>query len=154
MLMVLKGYKIELTPEEQDYPHHHLHSSSANNVTGATHHVSMMSMGPTLSSAPLAGNSAPISTMASPTAGALAAPSSSLPMGVVGQNINPVMSGTPVGQGPVGNTFGLNVNPALTAPVGGNTVGSKPPQQMQQQHAISYVTTIRNRFANEPETYR
>ena len=25
---------------------------------------------------------------------------------------------------------------------------------MQQQHAISYVTTIRNRFAKEPETYR
>ncbi len=33
--------------------------------------------------------------------------------------------------------------------------GFKPPgQQMQQQHAISYVTTIRNRFANEPDTYR
>ena len=31
---------------------------------------------------------------------------------------------------------------------------AKPPQQMQQQHAISYVTTIRNRFANEPDTYR
>lgn len=25
---------------------------------------------------------------------------------------------------------------------------------MQQEHAITYVTTIRNRFANEPETYR
>ena len=25
---------------------------------------------------------------------------------------------------------------------------------MQQQHAIHYVTTIRNRFANEPDTYR
>jgi paired amphipathic helix protein Sin3a len=31
---------------------------------------------------------------------------------------------------------------------------TKPPQQMQQQHAISYVTTIRNRFAKEPDTYR
>ena len=31
---------------------------------------------------------------------------------------------------------------------------AKPPQQMQQQHAITYVTTIRNRFSNEPETYR
>eukprot|EP00607_Mallomonas_marina_P001776 CAMPEP_0182437202 /NCGR_PEP_ID=MMETSP1167-20130531/84878_1 /TAXON_ID=2988 /ORGANISM="Mallomonas Sp, Strain CCMP3275" /LENGTH=1342 /DNA_ID=CAMNT_0024630025 /DNA_START=60 /DNA_END=4089 /DNA_ORIENTATION=- len=30
----------------------------------------------------------------------------------------------------------------------------KPPQQMQQQHAISYVTTIRNRFSDQPETYR
>ncbi len=31
---------------------------------------------------------------------------------------------------------------------------SKPPQQMQQQHAITYVTTIRNRFQNEPDIYR
>src|SRR5690606_24901791 len=31
---------------------------------------------------------------------------------------------------------------------------SKQPQQMQQQHAISYVTQIRNRFANEPDIYR
>ena len=30
----------------------------------------------------------------------------------------------------------------------------KPPAMVQQQHAISYVTTIRNRFANEPDTYR
>ena len=28
------------------------------------------------------------------------------------------------------------------------------PHALQQQHAISYVTTIRNRFANEPEIYR
>lgn len=32
--------------------------------------------------------------------------------------------------------------------------GGSMPQHMQQQHAISYVTTIRNRFSNEPETYR
>ena len=32
--------------------------------------------------------------------------------------------------------------------------GGYRPQAMQQQHAISYVTQIRNRFANEPETYR
>lgn len=32
--------------------------------------------------------------------------------------------------------------------------GSGPAPQMQQQHAISYVTTIRNRFADEPEIYR
>ncbi|CAM9105712.1 unnamed protein product, partial [Ectocarpus fasciculatus] len=36
------------------------------------------------------------------------------------------------------------------AAAGGGTM----PQHMQQQHAISYVTTIRNRFSNEPETYR
>ena len=28
------------------------------------------------------------------------------------------------------------------------------PQHLQQQHAISYVTNIRNRFADEPETYK
>ena len=28
------------------------------------------------------------------------------------------------------------------------------PAQMQQQHAIQYVTTIRNRFSLEPETYK
>lgn len=28
------------------------------------------------------------------------------------------------------------------------------PQHLQQQHAISYVTNIRNRFANEPEIYK
>lgn len=36
------------------------------------------------------------------------------------------------------------------AAAGGGTM----PQHMQQQHAISYVTAIRNRFSNEPETYR
>jgi paired amphipathic helix protein Sin3a len=48
---------------------------------------------------------------------------------------------------------------APAAPAGGAGAapaagGAKPVQQMQQQHAISYVTTIRNRFANEPDTYR
>jgi paired amphipathic helix protein Sin3a len=28
------------------------------------------------------------------------------------------------------------------------------PQQIQQQHAISYVTNIRKRFLNEPEIYK
>ena len=40
------------------------------------------------------------------------------------------------------------------APPGGQRDGGYKPQAMQQQHAISYVTQIRNRFANEPETYR
>jgi paired amphipathic helix protein Sin3a len=41
------------------------------------------------------------------------------------------------------------------APVlGSQPAAPKIPQQMQQQHAISYVTTIRNRFQHEPETYR
>ena len=28
------------------------------------------------------------------------------------------------------------------------------PQHLQQQHAISYVTNIRNRFSDEPEIYK
>ena len=49
---------------------------------------------------------------------------------------------------------------SVQAPAGGASGGAaqgvdnKPPQQVQQQHAISYVTTIRNRFQNEPDTYR
>ncbi len=39
-------------------------------------------------------------------------------------------------------------------PVAANDAGAKPPQHVQQQHAIQYVTTIRNRFSNEPDTYR
>ncbi len=42
------------------------------------------------------------------------------------------------------------------APATGPEGGAAPAagQQLQQRHAISYVTTIRNRFANEPDTYR
>jgi len=55
----------------------------------------------------------------------------------------------PTGDGEAGATATpgtANAAPAQSA--------AKPPPQLQQQHAISYVTTIRNRFANEPETYR
>jgi hypothetical protein len=50
----------------------------------------------------------------------------------------------------------LPIQPGLTSPTSAGAAGAMKtaPQQMQQQHAISYVTTIRNRFANEPETYR
>lgn len=46
---------------------------------------------------------------------------------------------------------------AAPAAAGGTTAFAqlpKPVQAMQQQHAISYVTTIRNRFQKEPDTYR
>lgn len=41
-------------------------------------------------------------------------------------------------------------NTSANAPGGDNM----PPQQMQQVHAIHYVTKIRNRFSNQPDTYR
>jgi histone deacetylase complex regulatory component SIN3 len=37
---------------------------------------------------------------------------------------------------------------------GAKPVGTAMPKTQQQQHAITYVTTIRNRFASEPEMYR
>jgi paired amphipathic helix protein Sin3a len=45
---------------------------------------------------------------------------------------------------PEGEGFKIELSPEEEA--------MKPP--VQQQHAISYVTTIRNRFADEPEIYR
>lgn len=54
-----------------------------------------------------------------------------------------------------GATAAASGTPATGAGGGsGGAGGGNPVQQMQQQHAISYVTTIRNRFANEPDTYR
>jgi histone deacetylase complex regulatory component SIN3 len=45
---------------------------------------------------------------------------------------------------------------SLPAATGNTANPANPPQtgQMQQAHAIHYVTKIRNRFSNEPETYR
>lgn len=64
---------------------------------------------------------------------------------------NPVASA-----GAQGSSISVGGGQILVGSSTANSVsaGFKPPQQMQQQHAISYVTTIRNRFANEPETYR
>ena len=48
-----------------------------------------------------------------------------------------------------------NMPPSVPSSNSSQGGGAKaPPQQLQQQHAITYVTTIRNRFASEPETYR
>ena len=83
----------------------------------------------------------------------------------------PSQSGMPVEVGAaVSDDPTVGSNPSAVAPVidGGRPVPfpvtaaqpqvfpplAKPVQQMQQQHAISYVTTIRNRFQNEPDTYR
>lgn len=54
---------------------------------------------------------------------------------------------------PTGDVVGVASTPGNTTNVMPQST-AKPPPQLQQQHAISYVTTIRNRFANEPETYR
>jgi histone deacetylase complex regulatory component SIN3 len=53
--------------------------------------------------------------------------------------------------GPGGSAAGGLAPPAVTSAQANKAA---PPQFMHQQHAIQYVTTIRNRFANEPEVYR
>lgn len=56
---------------------------------------------------------------------------------------------------PTNDTAGVTSTPGNPANIAAPAQSAvKPPPQLQQQHAISYVTTIRNRFANEPETYR
>ena len=60
------------------------------------------------------------------------------------QNLNDSNSNNPSGHSNTGGPGGGGISAS----------SSFKPQAMQQQHAISYVTQIRNRFANEPETYR
>ena len=61
-----------------------------------------------------------------------------------------VSPATATGDEPASSGLGSSLVPSSTAA----DSGAKPPQHMQQQHAIQYVTTIRNRFSNEPDTYR
>ena len=63
-------------------------------------------------------------------------------------------AGVPPVGGPGASTPTGAVGAAAVPQAGGAAAGAKPVQHMQQQHAISYVTTIRNRFSNEPDTYR
>ncbi len=55
----------------------------------------------------------------------------------------------------IDNTF---TNHAARMNQPGQTTNTEPlagqPQQMQQAHAIHYVTKIRNRFSDQPDTYR
>jgi paired amphipathic helix protein Sin3a len=53
---------------------------------------------------------------------------------------------------PVAPAVAANLLPAGAAAAATST--SPPPGQMQQAHAFHYVTKIRDRFTNEPETYR
>lgn len=54
----------------------------------------------------------------------------------------------------INNTMNSNQNSNINTSTAASAAAGKPGPQMQQQHAITYVTTIRNRFSNEPETYR
>lgn len=79
--------------------------------------------------------------------------SGSTPGAIASQTVSAAMV-----QAQMGGNSGINPAQASFQPSAHVAVvpdaQARQPQQLQQQHAITYVTTIRNRFANEPETYR
>lgn len=81
-------------------------------------------------------------------------------MGLNGQpNANgaPQQPGAQPGQQGLGQGQSAGQVPGGAAPgAAGGAPGAQPqqPGQMQQAHAIHYVTKIRNRFSTEPDTYR
>lgn len=84
-----------------------------------------------------------------------------IPAGSVGETVPSGVSGAEANGATASAPVLATTTLATAAPLGhtgavpSETAGAaKPQQQMQQQHAISYVTTIRNRFQNEPDTYR
>lgn len=169
-----EGYKIELTAEEQAEGNNG--PPSNNNNTAAVNNMAVGAPETNISQAnTVAKQVAPSMFMAATPAVDATAPSvtSSLPPNptlVPQPLVNPLVAGqqqpqpgqpivnAPLGSIPAssilpsGNTFAFTAAGKLPpATVNMNTV---PGSQVQQAHAIHYVTKIRNRFANEPETYR
>jgi paired amphipathic helix protein Sin3a len=153
-----EGYKIELTPEEAAElpPAHHNHPSNPSSTSAAAAAALLPSHAtPTgLSSLGSLGDSAKAIATAG---GGLPSASAS-----AGGSMNPLLqSGSPShAQSAAGGESANNPNAANPNAVGGNpnnpsgSQTSPPPGQMQQAHAFHYVTKIRDRFTNEPETYR
>lgn len=145
-----EGFKIELTPEEQESGYHinsqiaiGRSSQAADGSLADRPEIHMYSRPPYFAAPPpnMAGGSSVYGGEVPPP-------------GVGAPGANGPMNGAPHAAGVPQQQAG---NPALSANAAGGagTPGmNKQPQQMQQQHAITYVTTIRNRFQNEPETYR
>ena len=122
-----------MTPEEQEYPHP-IHHMPHHATTGPRMGMGVMGS----ASGAGAGTSQGALSAGPATGGGIAH--------AAGPNAAPTPTAAAAAAGNLASAGG---------PQGASAgSGYKPPQQMQQQHAISYVTTIRNRFANEPETYR
>lgn len=154
LLLPKTGYKIELTPEEQAYS---LEGTSSIATSGTalppTAAIAPADHNTVLPPRPGSGLGNPlVNTGASATGTTLAAPSAvamNASQGVYTTSAQPPLasSAAPVAGNPV--PVGANAN--------ANNAAQQQPQQsgqMQQAHAIHYVTKIRNRFSSEPETYR
>jgi histone deacetylase complex regulatory component SIN3 len=159
------GYKIELTPEEQAFNHPgqevppqgpHMASSSSNlhpgGAAGALPASGVVGSGPGAAAGHMGGSAGYPGMAGNGAPGGYYGPG-----GMPGQ---PMMPGMPpqtpqAGMGPGGAGAGGNMPPGA-APQGGPPGGpqAQQPGQMQQAHAIHYVTKIRNRFSTEPDTYR
>lgn len=174
------GYKIELTPEEQAFnhpgqevpahgPHMASSSSSMPNAGGAGALPGPPgSVGTVPGAAPglLGGNGGapgvfPGMAGAGTPAGYYgpggglpgSAPGPGVPGGAMPpQPMQPQMGPGGVGLGPGPGAGGMN--PGAAGQAGPPGAPAQQPGQMQQAHAIHYVTKIRNRFSTEPDTYR
>lgn len=80
--------------------------------------------------------------------------------GIPGSGVGGIHSSSMLGNNPMlVNSSGVPSVPSVQFANAGmiNIQAPTPvsqPGQMQQAHAIHYVTKIRNRFQNEPDTYR
>jgi histone deacetylase complex regulatory component SIN3 len=171
-MYVLLGYKIELTPEEQE------HTPEMNTYTSSIH-PSSSSAASTANTAEAAAPSADASTEQTKIKFAKwSAPYKGyrlidlLPMGhsaattsaAAAPDVATTAPAYPALSTVPGSDFTTNIPsttssiPTTAIPVAATAQGTAaaPVQgtQMQQAHAIHYVTKIRNRFASEPETYR
>lgn len=167
-----EGYKIELTPEAEAMEQEQLQLQQQQQQQAQ---MAMMGGGPAPDNmVPMDGGAHAAAGMPMPMAvgmpmGYAGAPPSQVAggvpmMGMMQPGGAPGMGGAmpPPGMGglapgmPVPGALGGAPAPAAVAPSASPAQGNKagPPQFMHQQHAIQYVTTIRNRFANEPEVYR
>lgn len=165
-----EGYKIELTAEEQAegnaIANGHANNNPTPNITTTPNNTNNSTLETTATTTlplktiiarPYVSADSPVPTnTTTTTAVPVTLPSTTTttaPPVSSGPIINaPLGSIPPSSILPSGNTFAfMGTGKLPPATVNMNTV---PGSQVQQAHAIHYVTKIRNRFANEPETYR
>ena len=155
-----EGYKIELTPEEEGYDRSHNPANIAAAQAAAAAAAAAQGGVPT----PVTVLGA--DTIALPPKGGLTNPLTLIPGSQALPGFVPVSQQHIAPAPPTGTVPGISgaavaaqpavVTASASAPAvgAGGAAGAGPPGQMQQAHAIHYVTKIRNRFSQEPETYR
>lgn len=133
-----QGYKIELTAEEQGM------ESAEPIVTHNSINISSLNTAGAESSVVPPAPVLPQITPTLPPRPMIPIPTAPLPMPVTNVSVNPASGMISSAVGMAGAPVPGYLPPAPTG----------QPGQMQQAHAIHYVTKIRNRFSNEPDTYR